>query len=172
MRALGLLKLYGDLSFRYFEYHYLRWTEDIVTRRWPEVQGGSNDNAASAWAEICMVLELDRKACADLMLLAHLSIAGRAEANEILWHLLTNWALDPDYEDLSHKVTKKVFMARRYLDRPPTTHEDRGAWRWQKYYVPRHPQWSPLTVPRAFTVLKGPRGEPLPPPACWGPPTQ
>ena len=41
-------------------------------------------------------LELDRKAQADLLLLAHPGLAGCCEANEILWELLTMWALKPD----------------------------------------------------------------------------
>ena len=128
--------------------------------------------ALGMWSEIFLVLEVDRKAAADLMLLAHLGIAGRCEANEILWELLSVWALKPEYEDLSHKLTNLVFVARRNLERPPATHQDRGRWKWEKYWEPRHPEWSPRAVPRSFVVLKGPGGVPLPPPDCWGPATQ
>ena len=119
-----------------------------------------------------MTLELDRKAQADLMLLAHEGLVGRSEANEILWELLSVWALKPEYEDLSHKVTNMVYIARRNLERPPKEHEDRGRWKWEKYWGPRHPQWRPTAVPQSYIVLKGPGGVPLPPPHCWGPPVQ
>ena len=103
------------------------------------------------------------------MLLAHEGLAGRSEANEILWELLSVWALRPEYEDLSHKATHLVSQARRKIERPPEEHWDRGRWRWSHYYEPRHPQWSPKAVPKHYTVLKGPGGVPLPPPQCWGP---
>ena len=106
------------------------------------------------------------------MLLAQLSRAGRAESNEILWCLLTDWALRPEYEDLSNKVTHVVYQARQRLDRPPERHFDRGTWSWEKYYEPRKPQWDPWAPPPAYTLRTGPGGEPLPPPLCWGEPTQ
>ena len=119
-----------------------------------------------------MTLELDRKAQGDLMLLAHEGLVGRSEANEILWELLSVWAIRPEYEDLSHKVTHMVYQARRNIERPPKDHWDRGRWRWNQYYEPRHPQWSPKAVPRNYAVLKGPGGVPLAPPECWGPSMQ
>ena len=171
-RSLGHLKNLGHEGFRFFEHMFLQWVLEILTVRWGRIQGGSDMRSLSIWAEIFMTLELDRKAAVDLMLLAHQGIAGRCEANEILWELLSVWALKPEYEDLSHKVSNMVFWARRNLDRPPATNYDRGSWRWQRYYEPRHPQWDPRAVPSSYVVLKGPGGVPLPPPDCWGPAPQ
>ena len=151
---------------------FLTWVYEILTKHWGLVQGGSDMRALSKWAEIFMTLELDRKAQADLMLLAHHGPAGRCEANEVLWELLSVWALKPEYEDLSHKLTNLVFWARKALDRPPAYHEDRGKWRWQRYWEPRHPQWAPRAVPRSYVVLKGRGGIPSAPPDCWGEATQ
>ena len=75
--------------------------------------------------EISQTLELDRKAQVDLFLLAHSGEAGRSEANEILWELLSIGALTPDHKDLSNKTNSLVGKARRYLDRPPHWHPDR-----------------------------------------------
>ena len=171
-RTLGHLKNLDVLGWKFFEFQFLVWVHEILTKRWGIVQGGSDMRALSLWIEIFWTLELDRKAQADLMLLAHEGLAGRCEANEILWELLTTWALKPEYEDLSHKVTNMVFVARMALDRPPSWHEDRGTWRWQKYWEPRHPQWSPRAVPVSYAVLTGPGGVPLAPPHCWGPAVQ
>ena len=58
------------------------------------------------------------------MLLAQSGLVGRTYANKILWSLLSNWALDPTYEDLSHKVSSEVGWARRNFDRPPRGNRD------------------------------------------------
>ena len=119
------------------------------------------------WQDIFMGLELDEKACQDIMLLAHLGEAGRSEANEILWDLLSDWALKPEYLDLSHQATHLVNQSRRLLDRPPKTHKDRGLWHWRHYWVPRHADWSPIAAPPAYTLKMGEGGEPLRPPWNW-----
>ena len=66
----------------------------------------------------------------DLMLLAHSGAVGRGHANKIMWNLMSNWALDEAYEDLSHKVSNQVGWARRNFDRPPKEHEDTSLWTW------------------------------------------
>ena len=162
----------GGEAFRFFEHQFLVWVLEVLTVRWGLVQGGYDMRALGLWSEIFMTLELDRKASADLMLLVHEGEAGRCEANEILWELLSVWALKPEYEDLSHKLTNMVAQARRHLERPPQVHEDRGKWKWQRYWEPRHPQWSPLAVPDSYVPLTGPGGIPLAPPRCWGPAPQ
>ena len=48
---------------------------------------------------MCKDFELDRK-----FLLAQSGLVGRTIANYIIWNLCPYWALDPTYEDLSHKV--------------------------------------------------------------------
>ena len=121
------------------------------------------------WLEIFVVLELDRKAQCELMLLAHSGEVGRAEANEVLWEILSAWALDHEYLDLSSKVSSLVKRARRNFDRPPRDHRDREWWSWECLRVPRHPHFGPRGAPRwgEFAIARGPRGEPLPPPNCW-----
>ena len=140
-----------------------------MTTHWAVLQGGTDVRTLEFWLKIFLALELDRKAQRDLLLLAHSGICGRAEANEVLWKTLAIWALRPEYEDLSHRVSHMVGEARMWLDRPPSGNEDLRTWRWANYSRPRHEHFSPLAVPPAFTVLTGPGGEPLPPPRCWGP---
>ena len=120
-RTLGRLRSSNLQGFLYFEHKFLIWVHEILTRHWGTVQGGTSERALHLWQEIFMTLELDRKAQGDLMLLAHEGLVGRSEANEILWELLSVWALKPEYEDLSHKVTNMVYIARKNLDRPPRT---------------------------------------------------
>ena len=124
------------------------------------------------WMDIFVTLELDERACQDLMLLAHLGEAGRAEANEILWQILTTTALKAEYKDLSHKVTSMVGHARRYLDRPPRNHKDRGQWNWRNYTEPRNPRFGPRAVPQRYRCVTGQNGKPLAPPHCWGAPLE
>ena len=102
--------------------------------------------------------------------MAHLGEAGRAEANEVLWNLLSDWALRPEYRDLSNKASSLVREAREHLDRPPADNPARGQWRRQRYWTPRHKHFSPFEVPQRHTIRTGPYGEPLPPPLCWAPP--
>ena len=60
------------------------------------------------------------------------------------------------------------------LDRPPRWHNDMEDWSWKRALVPRHEDFSPLSVPRAHlegkAVVTGPSGEPRRPPTCWVPP--
>lgn len=155
-------------NFGYFEHKYLVFIKGCLVVHWPLIQGGVGLDARDKWREIFMYLELDTKAIKDIMLLAHSGEVGRSEANELLWTLLSHWALKPEYEDLSHKVSSLVGMARRNLDRPPVHHRDSTWWTWQKYLVPRNPQWSPRAVPQGqFRILTGAGGVPLAPPQCW-----
>jgi len=165
------MKSVSHWAFPFYEYVYLELIYQCLTVNWGLIQGGSDMRALQLWLEIFWTLEVDRKAQVDLMLLAHSGEAGRAEANEILWTLLSIWALKPTYQDLSHKLSGLVGKARKNIDRPPKNHKDLQWWNWKCYYEPRHPQWSPRAVPRDYTVLKGPGGVPLAPPDCWGPPT-
>ena len=167
--TLGVLKQVDHEDFTYFEQKHLCYVRNALTIHWPLVQGGLGDDAKAKWAEILQFLELDRKSMWDLMLLAHQGKAGRTEANEILWILLSECALDPQYLDMSHKCTSLVGKARtKTLDRPPERHKDRDYWTWENYWVPRNPVFSPDAVPRGgpirvYTV----RGRPIPPPYCW-----
>ena len=134
---------------------------------------GVDENAVRLWWEIFQVLELDKKSQLDLLILAQSGPVGRAYANKILWDLMSNWALNQTYQDLSNKVSNDVNWARKNMDRPPRGHRDLQWWKWSSYREPlaRMRPWSPLSVPGAGHVLRmGPGGEPLPPPRCWGTP--
>ena len=168
--ALGLLKRSNHWNFAYYEFAILQFIHMNLTTLWPRLQGGTSQEDLELWQRIFVVLEFDRKAQIDLMLLVHSGECGRAEANEILWTILSVWALKPDYQDLSNKVSPLVRDARRAFDRPPRKHEDYWKWHWALGWQPRHPHWSPLAVPRDATLHTGPAGLPLAPPACWGPP--
>ena len=134
------------------------------------VQGGVDDEAQAKWIEILQSLELDAKAMWDLMLLAHQGEAGRAEANEILWVLLSDVALDPEYRDMPNKTSTLVGKARKHLDRPPRRHDDKNFWTWSHYWEPRNPAFAPSAVPRgAFGIFTTVDGRPLLPPQCWRP---
>ena len=126
--------------------------------------------ALNKWLEIFMTLELDKKSQLDLLLLAQAGEAGRSEANEIMWTLLSIWALKTHYEDLSNKVSQLVNKHRRFIDRPPKwATPDLMNWQWKCYWVPRHPEWAPRAVPPNCQILTSPHGIPLAPPRCWGP---
>ena len=169
-RTLGILKLRNDPYFEFFEFGFMQWLYTVLTRQWGRVQGGSDYRAMCVWHDIMMHLELDRKATVDIMLLAQLGVAGRAAANEVLWELLTVWALNPEYLDLSHKCTSLVYLQRKTIDRPPGHHRDLGNWRWDRYIVPRNPHFDPRAVPPApYSMITGSNGEILPPPQCFKP---
>ena len=173
LRTLGILTRWDHPAVKFYEHRFLVWIKDCLTRQWPLIQGGCDNEALECWVTIFWVLELDRKATLDIMLLAHQGVVGRCEANEILWQLLSIWAIRRPYEELSNKCTSMVYDARRFVDRPPQNHKDLWGWSWSKYCVPRHPQWAPTAVPRSPTgallsrVTTGPGGVPLPPPQCW-----
>ena len=165
--TLGHLKHLNHWAFPYFEHVYLSFIKQCLTEGWPRIQGGSEPTDLNLWKRICIVLELDRKAMADLMLLAHSGEAGRTEANEVLWTLLSDHALRDDYEDLSKMTSSLVLTARKNMDRPPGTHKDLKTWHWAKYWVPRNPKFAPSAVPQGAVVQNLDDKEPIPPPECW-----
>ena len=180
-RSLGLLKYYGHWNFGFYEWWFLNWVKTILTCHWYLLQGGTGPQAVQKWHEVMWVLELDKKAQLDLWILAQSGIAGRSEANEILWNLLSVWALKPDYKNLSNKCSQLVKSHRRNIDRPPEfkdrrtrePHPDLNWWTWAHYLEPRDINWSPDSVPRGeYTIRTSPSGAPLPPPECWGPAIQ
>ena len=163
------MKLVMHIHFHWYEYMYLKFLHTCLTRDWWIIQGGHGLEALTKWYQIFEVLELDRKARRDFMLLVHSGLAGRSEANEIMWSLLSYWALQPQYKNLSSKVSQMILRARKKFDRPPRRHGDRHSWTWSMYEEPRHRSWSPLAVPRrgSWDLRTGPGGLPLPPPYCW-----
>ena len=170
LTTLGWLKHVESPVFPWFEWHYLKFLHKCLTDYWWLIQGGSDERAMELWHKVFLVLELDRKAQVDIMLLAQSGLVGRSVANELMWDLMSTWALVDCYEDLSHKVSYEIKWRRRTFDRPPRGHGDLVWWRWSSYDLPRYDRWDPRSVPRVYWQLAtGPGGRPLPPPACWGP---
>ena len=142
----------------------------------PDLQGPKRNNKNLQGPEnkkqkTFKVLELDQKSKLDLMLLAQSGHIGRGHANKIMWDLMSNWALDDMYEDLSNKVSNQVGLARKQFDRPPAWHPDAQWWTWKAYDEPTKLMgpWCPKRRPRGeWDVRTGPNGEPYQPPWCWG----
>ena len=114
LTSLGLLKKHNDPRFEWLEWRYLKDLEEFATFDWAVLQGGWDDHATSKWVQALETLELDGDAARDLFLLCQQGVAGRAEANEILWYLLTEWGL-VDYKNLSRKAMSET--------RPKTHHQ-------------------------------------------------
>ena len=174
LRSLGVLSSIGHPDFEFYEFKYLEWVHKTLTVDWALVQGGSLDGQAKTkWMEIVRTLELDKKACVDLYLLAQQGRPGRAEANEILWFLLSEAGLEEPYRDLSNICTHKVGEARYYLDRPGRTHpswDESEPWVWSRYDDPRNPNFcSSVVPPGPFKLQRGDRGIPVNPPGLWIP---
>ena len=169
MTTLGWLKYLESPQFPYYEVVYLKYLHKVLTTDWPLMQGGCGPETLKKWMDLCRVLELDNKARRDLMLMAHSGAPGRTCANKLLWDLCSYWALQPKYEDLSHKVSNELGWYRRTFDRPPRKHEDLRWWSWRAYREPwdRFQAFDPRIVPRAPAITTGPGGRPLPPPECW-----
>ena len=123
-------------------------------------------------ALIFKVFELDRNARVDFMLLYHIGLVGRTCANKVLWMLLSAWATDGRYRDLSNKVSQMVNLMRQTFERHQKDHPDLERWSWKRFEEnrPDMVKWSPLSVPknaRDDKVLTGKGGLPLRPPECW-----
>lgn len=170
LTALGHLVTLGHPAAEYMEYRRLKGIHALLTTRWPLIQGGYNAEALEAWSDAMDLMDIDAAACEDLALLASQGVAGRTQANEIVWKGLSNLALEPGHRDFSRKISNLVTLARRLIDRPPTWHEDARSWSWERALRPRTLEFAPTSVPRDPRVVTGPRGRPLRPPACWGAP--
>ena len=133
LTTLGWLKHLQDPKFEYFEWQYLNCIRKLLTTKWFLVQGGNNGESLDLWQDIMALLELDKKACRDLLLLAQDGKVGRAYANKILWEIMSGPALDDRYIDLSNLVTHLIYKARRNFDRPPREHGDLRWWWWTCY---------------------------------------
>ena len=102
----------------YFERQYLQLIHYFLTKRWWILKGGVNEEALNDWILVMKVLELDKKARRDLLLLAQFGHVDRSQANKLLWHFLGNHAIGLAYLDVSSLVTHKVYRARKEFDRP------------------------------------------------------
>ena len=171
LTALGVLKREKCPWYAFLEWRQRKDLHSLLTESWPSIQGGKDRLALENWRKAVETLELDGEAIQDLFLLIAQGRAGRAEANEILWDLMSHWALvDRDHRDLSRKCSSMVSTARRCIDRPPARHEDRVSWTYRASMFPRNSAFDPLEVPADPRVLTGRGGVPLRPPACWGAP--
>ncbi len=170
LTALGLLQALGDPRAPLLAHTRLMGMRRLATTDWGLVQGGWWQDAEDLWREAFEYLELDADAVEDLMLLAAQGVCGRAEANEILWSLLTHYGVETPLRDLSSFTSNRVTLARRAIDMPPRDHPDMQRWSWRNAYYPRHPEFSPTQVPRDRRSQGDPQGRPLKPPACWVPP--
>ena len=131
LTTIGWLLYLRDPAADYWEYFYLKFLHRNLTHNWYIIQFGSDLKAKQLWWEICQVLELDRKSQRDLLILAHTGAHGRAHANRILWKLMSDWALQVPYRDLSNLVSHEVNIAHQSLGRPPREHKDLDWWTWQ-----------------------------------------
>ena len=173
---MGWLRHLEDPALPWFEYQYLVFLKKCLTEYWEDLQCDVSMETLEKLHCIMNVLELDRKARMQLMFLYNSGMPGRTCANQLLWDLLSDWALDPVYEDLSYKVRMEVLELRKTFDRPPGDHEDLFGWTWERYKVPldKYWRWSPKAVPRRvrpdlpLPVRTYENGRPLEPPYCWG----
>ncbi len=170
MTTLGWLKHSKGPQFPWFEWHYLHFIKKCLTTDWKQIQGGSGDETMQIIIEIFNVLELNTKARMDFTLLMHTGPVGRTLANKLMWTLLSDWALDDRYLDLSSNVSWECYKARRTFERPEWRGEDLRRWTWEHLDHCKNADWHwhPAAVPGEFyQVVLGPQGEPLPPPRCW-----
>ena len=171
LRSLGILERHHHRDFHYHEWVMYKVLRDTVTTRWWVMQYSTNDNEVLQYANnLFGFLELDSKACQELMLLAISGDPGRAEFNEIVWKICTDWALEKPYRDLSNKISVEVLKAHRHFDRPPRSKKnDRHLWGWMKYLVPRKWAMSLSSTPMPWLLAGGlmqysEQGAPLRPP--------
>ena len=170
LATLGWLNHCDAPTFKYLEWLYFKFIQKCLTDDWYLIQGGFGGPATLLWCEIFMTLDIDRKAQADMMLLAHAGIVGRTSANHIMWLMLSDWALNEVHQNLSRKLSSYVKWQRRAFDRPPANAKDLWHFKWKNLDEPDRSmkKWSPLEVPRGTWYLKkDPEGMPLPPPECW-----
>ena len=176
---LGLIQnefLFGDPKkikevFEIYEFLDWRFRTQILeftTNSWPIIQGGTDEEALELWRDIAHHLEFDARTWDSFMFLAHQGPAGRAEANKILWDVLTNICL-LDHTNLNHKMATLIGKARRVIDRPPKDHSDRKDWTYLRAIEPRAAikQFAAQSVPEKPVIITGAGGVPLAPPYCW-----
>ena len=180
LTTLGRLKAVQDPKFPYWEWVRLNALKDFLTDKLHILLGRRDHYATHQWLCVMDLVDLDRRARVDLMLLAQAGLPGRTEANKILWSLMAEWAVDPSYRDLSAKVTSACGRARLKFDRPPRNHWDNTWWGWSHYtdgcnndpYCPKNIPDSvgvPCGPQEAWQMVPqlGPHGEPQPPPWAW-----
>ena len=71
-----MLEWTKDPVYDYFHWHHLTLLKQLLTRDWWILQGGQDMQAMNKWMEAMEVLELDQKACRDMLLLAQQGLVG------------------------------------------------------------------------------------------------
>ena len=171
LTTLGWLKHLQDRAFPWFEWQYLQVLHKFLKDDWYLIQGGDEETTMKKWMEILAVLEVDKKAMTSLFLLAQDGRVGRGHANHIMWTILSKYAVDPAYQDLSNIIVHLINKHRLDYDRPPREHKDLKWWSWTCYerLYSKDSAFAPDQVPRGrWYIREGPGDLPLPPPQCWG----
>ena len=171
LTTLGMLKHLRDDGYEHMLHYHRRCLLKLMTTHWWKLQGKCDQEALKLWIQALQIIELDKKACRDLFLLAQSGLIGRTFANQILWRLLTESAGD-EHVVLSNLCSALVGKARLRFDRPPRGNGDLHKWWWSHYWlIPQDmKKWSPEAVSAlkpGWNIKTGPGGMPLPPPECW-----
>ena len=173
--SLQLLIHFQHPAADYFELWYRHCIRILLVDLWYIMQGGKDEEACQLWLRACMILELDRKAKIELFLLLQAGKVGRAHGNKVMWKMLSYYALQKPYMNLSSLLTSQIKWARQQFDRPGREMLDLRWWNWKCYwdmtYKNLH-EWSPEAIPTEddpdWEPYTGPGGRPLKPPLCWG----
>ena len=84
LTTLGRLKAANDPQFLYWEWVRLKSLKDFLTNKLHILLGRRDHHASHQWLCVMDLVDLDRRARVDLMLLAQAGLPGRTEANKIL----------------------------------------------------------------------------------------
>ena len=118
--TIGILKRANDPNLAYWTWQYKCALKRILVWQWRDMQQYYDAHTTLKWVHAMQLMELDRKAQRDLILLAYSGHKGRTLANKLMFQLLSYKALsDPDYENLSSWVSHEINLLRRTMDRPP-----------------------------------------------------
>ena len=118
LTTLGMLRHLGDDGYEHMLHYHRKCVLKLMTTHWWKLQGRCDQEALRLWIQALQIIELDKKACRDLFLLAQSGLIGRTFANQILWTLLTESAGDKHLV-LSNLCTSMCAKARLRFDRPP-----------------------------------------------------
>ena len=168
LNSLGRIRELDTAAYLYFEWKFRLQILEYTTNLWPIIQGGTDDEALELWKDIAHLLEFDATTWNGLMLLVHQGVAGRAEANKLLWDLLTSLCLI-DHVQNNNKTISIIGAVRKIIDRPPDGHVDMMTWTYLRAIEPRPSAmcFAAEMVPERPCVITAPGGGPLIPPHCW-----
>lgn len=93
LTTLGWFKHFNDPAWTCVAWHYLKYLHMTLTSDWTLMQGGAGADTLEKWQDRLVILELDRTAQQDLLLLAHAGLPGKTCTNKIRWGLCSCKAL-------------------------------------------------------------------------------